>query len=138
MNELTSLWDGWTKQCFGAAADYHGKRCATRYASLRSMATTGKAKAVTELYERVAGHLRTRYDIPATFSIQSHTTIYTGFRSRNADVIIYANDVLRLTPDDFRRIDLETQIAAAVEPLVESANELLRAVEPRSSLAARG
>ena len=120
MNELTSLWDGWTNQCFGAPVDYHGKRCATNYASLRSRTTAGKAKAVTELYERVADHLRTRYDIPATFSIQSRTATYTGFRSRNNDVIIYANDVLRLTPDDFRRIDIETQIAAAVEPLVES------------------
>lgn len=32
-----------------------------------------------------------------------------------SSIIIYANNTLRLTPEDFRRIDRETQIQAGME-----------------------
>lgn len=41
--------------------------------------------------------------------------------STDFDCIVYANNVLKLTPEQFREIDRLTQIEAVSKPLIDSA-----------------
>lgn len=118
--ELKSIWDGREKQCFFRGSD-GGASCAAIYPSFSAGAR--------ETFERVAKSIRTRFDLPG-LHIHEESRARMHPRTSAWDTIVYANNVLKLTPEDFRRIDRETQIAAAmpkVEALVESACEAVTA-----------
>lgn len=104
-----SIWDGWEKQ-FRFPADgpmiggpiRDGWDCAITWIGER-----GLFKAQPTL-ERVANFIKQNYEIPCD-------------RCWPSMVIVYANNVLGLTPDDFRRIDRLTAIEEMARKLVESA-----------------
>lgn len=109
-----SIWDGWEKQIYFRAADGNGGFCARGF-------TAGQCfEAVDETEARVGRYIQQHYELP-----QTHELWFDGFElkpcTKPVHAIVYANDSLKLTPDDFRRIDRETQMEEMARTLVESA-----------------
>lgn len=111
--ELESIWNGWEKQCFYRGS--HGDaRCAAIYPNF-------SADSV-KTFDRVAKYLRVMFALP---DVHIHEVSKALMRPQldSWDAIVYANNVLKLTPEQFREIDRATQLAegmAAVERLVDS------------------
>ena len=105
MNKVKSIWDGWKTQLFGQWSDYKGGYCALGYID--------GASGYSETINRVADYIRRNYDLPDNGSWAD------GYRNRldlrpngsASSVIIYANNILKFSPEDFRRIDILTQTA---------------------------
>ena len=126
MEPLTSIWDGWEKQFFGTVHTNKeplndeffsdGYRCAVLYPrncfSAESQAT----------FARVAPYIVKHYGEPEECGLNPLA------------VVMWANNHLRLTPDQFREIDRLTQIAeglAAIEsatPVAEVREEVQHAL----------
>lgn len=107
MNEIKSIWDGWEKQCFFHCNTDDGKQCAMDYIAF----ACGGIYANTK--RRIAAFVRENYPKPGHDEVTPHWDGTLEFD--NAMVVIYANNVLKLTPEDFRRIDRETQIEEALK-----------------------
>ena len=115
-NEMPiSLWDNWKHQCYNMLHDEQGAHCAMGYL----MATHYADYAQVYLFklEPIAKLIRELYQIPATYYHPGGGALRPGTHS--VDCIVYANNVLRLTPEEFREIDIAAQVDAAVRPLVE-------------------
>jgi hypothetical protein len=114
MSEIKSIWDGWEKQLYGSYGKGEGATCAQGYIMFHNKAVDC---VQNETYTRVAAYIREHFNVPVT---------YNGLHPRGDNpycdlhCIVYANNVLELTPEQFREIDRLTQIEAAVKPLVDS------------------
>lgn len=107
---MNSLWDGWTNQFYGdTCSDLPevipdaDSNCALTWLWFERGMNWNERVAVAE---RIAPAIRAAYSVPAEYG--------------PIGVLIYANNTLRLTPDDFRRIDLLTQQESAGMPAVEA------------------
>lgn len=103
--EIKSIWE---KQITWRRDDGQGGHCALGWLD----ATLGRSLLHEDVpaVHRVAAYLRANYSGPM---------FQDSFR--DAAVIATANNLLPLTPEDFRRIDRETQIAEGMAKV----NELL-------------
>jgi hypothetical protein len=118
---LKSIWDGWRRenQFYGSLysdlppvnADCAGYQCAVIYPQSTPISDAEEAE-MKKTFRRVATYIREKYPIPASLT-------------RDVSVLIHANNQLRLTPAQFRRIDRETQIAEGMTKV----RELVDAVE---------
>jgi len=115
MNKIKSIWDGWGKQLFGELFDGKGGFCAIGWYD----ANARHLSVPPEVVERVASAIRKQYVLPTgRCSDMYGNSLYPSHDGFHA--VIYANNVLRLKPEEFRKIDRESQIGAAVRPLVDS------------------
>jgi hypothetical protein len=117
-----SIWDGWKHQCYGVFTD--GKaRCARGWivASKNGLFIVDEREddpRVVDTYRRVAAWLRREILTPFTINDGKRIDI------DDVEAIVIANNWLRLTPEQFRQIDRETQIAEAAEKLIASVEPL--------------
>lgn len=117
--EIKSIFDGWQYQCFFTR--FNGiERCANGF--LLDQWSNGllTSNEVYSIYHRIGRFIQKNYTLPEK---HVHEGTYECLRPKrnHLHAIVYANNNLKLTPDDFRRIDRETQLAegmAAVEKLV--------------------
>ena len=100
---LKSIWDGWKKQCYYRFKDGDAF-CAMGYIGLGTDTDwDGVLKTHESTLMRVAAKI-----------VEDHPETASGFYGNDDvcwawDVIASANNDLKLTPADFRRIDRETQ-----------------------------
>lgn len=97
---LTSVFDGWTRQCFDFETDYAGGRCASSWLD---------DSKVDLSYRRELGfYIAKKLGMPAFFSskrqLAQHSAKETGVAP-----FIYANDMLKMSPEEFVTLDLEYQ-----------------------------
>lgn len=100
-NEIKSVFDGWELQCYGDLSAVHEDgiaRCAVGW-----LFHVGYRRAVRE---RISAYIQRHYDIPRD-----------QWPDREDSVMIYANNVLKLTPEQFREADRRSQIAEALTAL---------------------
>jgi len=117
---MKSIWDGWTKQTFHVATDDQGGFCARGWYILGGGRVSSAERNEAEL--RIGKYIQQNYELPDEYRHPNGGRLQFP-KTVAAHAIIYANNELKLTPNDFRRIDIETQIAEgmpAVEKLVES------------------
>lgn len=96
-----SYFDGWENQCFGKLAD-NGAHCA--YGWLR---VKHPEVEVDDIMVRIGLYVQSNYVLPATHDSGGYMPNQPRINAHHAT--LYANDVLRLTPADFRRIDILTR-----------------------------
>lgn len=115
MEEIKSIWQGWTNQCYGRTRDGEGGNCAIGY--LLEVGTL-QAQQWVDLanphVNRIGAYIQRNFELPETFDGWMRPS------TDESDAIVYANNVLRLTPQQFRDIDIASQLEAAVKPLVDS------------------
>ena len=109
IGQIPSLWDGWEKQCYFRLRDHTGATCAMGF-----IYKGGNVGEEDEKLERIGIYLRQHYSIPNERTVYPHWTAIT-----------YANNWLRLTPEQFREIDRLSKIEAVVKPLVDSVEQEL-------------
>jgi hypothetical protein len=123
---MKSIWDGWERQAFGIDNDGQGGNCAMGYLMrLNGRIGLFEFVRVQARLAAVAAYIKQHYELPDSHVHERFGGTYYPKKSPE-DTIVYANNNLRLTPDDFRRIDIETQIQAGmpdVERLLESVEE---------------
>lgn len=110
-NIPASIWDGWEKQ--SNFADDGESKCAFMYVRPKGVPVMLFPQALADALCRVNNYICDHYDLPETW--MRYSLDRDGYGA-----IFYANDVLKLTPNDFRRIDIETQIEAVAKPLIDS------------------
>lgn len=125
LNMLPSIWDGWEKQCRFLFGGHGGPSCAQGW-----LGGSGHVAATYNgTYARIARYLRDNYSIPRgavriypdpedrhySYSSQLFQHGQHLDMAHDGQVIAYANNELKLTPDDFRRIDRLTQWQALQE-----------------------
>ena len=108
MNEIKSIWDGWEKQLYGCYKDDSGGACAL------GAAPWGNACRRAETLARVAAYIRTHYPMPWGFVDEFNSRLS---ERDDVTVIVYANNTLKLTPEDFREIDRQTQVDEALKSI---------------------
>src|SRR5438093_266562 len=116
MARIKSIWDGWKHQTFGRLTGT-GRHSELQHCAIGWLDHKATAKKIGKLelegrLQAIAGYLRTTYEDRWNRMVkrQSETwpTIVTN-------VIVWANDVLRLTPRQFRAIDRKLQLEAALK-----------------------
>ena len=118
--EPSSIWDGWTRQCYYTMYDQNtDSHCATGW-------VTGKLGRPA-IFKRVADYIREKYNLHGPIKVTDPDYVWNSDMDMDVDVhvIIYANNALRLTPEEFRSIDRLTQVESIAKPLIESANEVM-------------
>lgn len=116
-NEIESIWDGWERQAFGRRFDGNGASCALGYLqdSEDVYFISDPVKRAAML--RVAGHIAATF--PQVCDLANICSSAEGVRGGEIAIAV-ANNVFRLTPDQFRQIDIDLQIEAVSKPLIES------------------
>lgn len=110
-NEIKSIWDGWEKQCYGKLDDRAGGCCARGYLIKQVFPFFWDVER--EVYARVVPYIREHYSLPLEDE--------DGFDMGDDSIcIVYANNVLKLTPEQFREIDRLTRVEAVSKPLIDS------------------
>lgn len=118
--ELKSIFDGWQHQAYGTRNDGHGNRCALGWLDFTSGYGSGDVGIHVDAVARIARYIKSHY--PNVCDLVNTAELY-GSASQTLAV---ANNALGLTPQQFRAIDYESQIAegmAAVERLVNDVPE---------------
>lgn len=110
--EIKSIWDGWQNQFRRSQINAYDYWTSDNWPATCAMGFIGFNRA--DLVERVAAHILREFQLEDIASIGLYQF------SRPDNVIIFANNELHLTPEDFRRIDRETQIEAVTKPLIDS------------------
>lgn len=105
--QIKSVWDGWEKQfhiegpdtCTGVPRSQGGECALTFLHGVN-----------TETLVRVGNEIQKRYmeQLPEADWAMRHP------RTNNIDAIVCANNILKLTPEQFRELDRVTQVAEAV------------------------
>lgn len=142
MSELKSVWDGWKDQCrynmVKSAVKLFGftfrpqAHCAIGYL-FDFQSSTVSAKS-SEVLKKVGRYIQLHHDLPHIYHHPNGMTMHpdTGLW----DAVIYANNELQLTPDQFREIDRLTQADEAAnsinQPKENSNNESVSAVRSGS------
>lgn len=110
---IPSIFDGWKKQIIHRSTDGNGAFCANGW-----IRQTGDFRFLDPSIARVAGRIRRQYILPNVYA-HPNGGDWPLFGDSDTDVAVlaYANNELKLTPDDFRRIDRETQIEAALKSI---------------------
>lgn len=110
MNEIKSIWDGWQKQCFGELWNSYGETCARGFIVQHE----GEHSDLTrETYQRVANYISREFEIVACDECCRSMSTWL----KAMCIIVRANNELKLTPEEFRAIDRETQIEAALKSI---------------------
>lgn len=113
MNELeglSSIWDGWEKQCYGTRHDGGGKTCALGF--LDDQFGDCYRRKLEAPIHRVAAYVR--QNLPDAYDLQTHYHVHLP---DDYGCVAQANNILRLTPEQFREIDRLTQYEEAQKQL---------------------
>ncbi len=102
MKAVHTLFDGWTKQAFNWPTDYAGGKCVVSHLGTVMTVRVGE----------FAKHLAKKYEIPINVQVRTdrQLKVLSG-KDFPVNVLIYANDKLKLTPQDFVTADLEYQFS---------------------------
>lgn len=111
---VKSIFDGWKRQCKGWWTDYKGGRDVLGW--LNDIHAVVDHNAYLQIMEDLKGYtdfLSAKYHIPKGISFRSgHSLVQRwGPDDYPTNVLVYANDVIGLTPEDFRHADLEYQFS---------------------------
>lgn len=114
MSEIPSIFDGWEKQCYDETCNSDGASCAVEYA--RKVIPLRAERH--QHFRRIRDYLLQHYDIPVIYEHPYEGVFHPHKKVSHA--VVYANNVLKLTPEDFRRIDRLTAMEEIARKLVES------------------
>jgi len=109
--EIKSVFDGWEKQWIGGEPSTAGGGSKCAFIHLHESGNDDQCA-------RIGKHLMATFIMPPSWSTASGVRLRPDSNPDHA--IVYANDVLRLTPAQFAEIDRLSQIEEQVRPLVES------------------
>ena len=126
LKAVSSIFDGWTKQCFGELTDYAGGSCVWGFLIRKYGMRARDTKYLTELVGPFAEWLRKELDLPAEWSyhsIKRSLTFVYGPETFPLNILIYANDELKWTPDDFRTAELSFQFEVEQQKLPKMGEE---------------
>lgn len=111
-NEIRSIWDGWERQVNDASTD--DGECALNFLFSRSL-----ARDAWIAVGRVGEYIQRTMNPPMEWW-PKHAVRPQYPATNEYDAVMWANDVLRLTPDQFRQIEINLQVEAVSKPLIES------------------
>ena len=111
--KIRTPFEGWTKQAFNERHNDDGAHCAIGYIGSRCGEFT--REEIVACCHRVARYIRANYKLPRyyTHPIQGETLDMQTWRdSQGYDTapLIYANNVLKITPERFKAIDEHMQV----------------------------
>ena len=118
---IRSPFDGWTQQVFDKRTDFNGGYCAVGQLGHASQNRFSRDEIIA-CANRVSRYIRANYELPRYYNhpnerrydMQNYRETLTG-----ADIIpiIYANNVLRVSPERFLAIDQHMQIIEALQAI---------------------
>ncbi len=107
-----SVFDGWTRQCWDDTTDWNGGRDVWGFLIDKYGRPARDTTFLVALLGPFTEWLQQRLDLAPEFkyhNIKRSLTFIYGPEAFPLNVLLYANDHLRLTPEEFRSLELEFQ-----------------------------
>src|SRR5438309_2355382 len=130
--KIRTPFEGWTKQAFNERYGDDGAYCAIGYLGSRR-AYGFIREELTACCERVARYIRANYKLPRYYRHPKEGLwdMRTHRDSDGYDVapLVYANNVLKITPERFKAIDEHMQIMEALAAIDLNSSDTVGAPE---------